>query len=806
MIGVVQHFVASVLGIHKNIQSEDFPPASARVSCNDDAVAALMDNCVVRGCGLCVVCEKYICIVENTSINDLQSENSDSVLMTLRPVASMLRSLKSNLLDTVRREDLNIEIISNIVNRINKVLHTVDNHLDSSVSIRYAPTQMKEWTTMEFQSANLRLQASLVSYDVKPSIHLSIQSHVSIPTVSDGLLRWQIHRLQSGVAMSKLYIACRNNMSSANDTFIYLVLSILPKLGYNFMGPMYDIFHILLDHILDCYKEHLFTQGLTNLETSNGSMDYNVDSNEEKGSLIRRQLLSDAIKNAFKSAIFGFHSSTSTIKETNNDDVEPQNKIKDVKSIRENYMSLSHVILNAQSVTSASLSDWIAAPHVPTIPLSSDWMYRYCNKLCGRELWSWLSILHAMESTWAKKISEDAANNSVMTWVPASQRLYYLTRLTTHQYASHWFDVFKKNPARSELMASNIHDDGEDDGYETCLCPDDTVTVFQELLSSCLVGLCTETAADRSFASVARGESPSLLNSRTTLNMISQSKDVFAVDHWYNNKLSNINFVGLAEYAGKLIDAALAPATSHELHALALLPLLHTELPWSVREKIWREFGTIGFLHLLDSPIIHKYVSALIAKQESSLPVVKTMVEALCKLRCSEDRMLVIIRYALHQISNYLFRNNYQSADNNIIYNNNNDKNRQQKFKKKFLMEIISAKKMSNSNDNNNYENFHTTPRWLLMAVFHHGFVLNNIDKVFRNQNELESKVGSSLVWQRVSDSIVGIWNSFSIHDDTLQRLSIQSVRELLEPTFGKSDSEEIIEMLLSQRSTCFLL
>lgn len=103
-----------------------------------------------------------------------------------------------------------------------------------------------------------------------------------------------------------------------------------------------------------------------------------------------------------------------------------------------------------------------------------------------------------------------------------------------------------------------------------------------------------------------------------------------------------------------VIENAISFTFDNRVHTSVLLILSTPTLHWRIRETIWKQLGSLGLLHLLESPATELYLANLLRVRESNISVVRYMVLAMNSLRTAEDRMWLICGVALYHIAAFV--------------------------------------------------------------------------------------------------------------------------------------------------------
>lgn len=148
---------------------------------------------------------------------------------------------------------------------------------------------------------------------------------------------------------------------------------------------------------------------------------------------------------------------------------------------------------------------------------------------------------------------------------------------------------------------------------------------------------------------------------------------------------------GIVDMAGKLLDACMGQHIDHNVHAAALLVLLSPLAPWRVRDKIWREVGNVQLLHLLEPDratmadllallaqpqhvpfqrpqslsiegcadrsiqFVFRYLGEDVESDQARATCCRAIVEALSRLRCDDDKHLLVCRVGVSVVARFLF-------------------------------------------------------------------------------------------------------------------------------------------------------
>jgi hypothetical protein len=119
-------------------------------------------------------------------------------------------------------------------------------------------------------------------------------------------------------------------------------------------------------------------------------------------------------------------------------------------------------------------------------------------------------------------------------------------------------------------------------------------------------------------------------------------------------------------FVDSIIEHAVSFAFDSRVHTCVLLILITPSLHWRIRENIWKQLGSLGLLHLLESPSTALFMANILKVRETNISVIRYMVIALKSLRSTEDRTWIICRMALYHIASFTLGNSSESASSKL--------------------------------------------------------------------------------------------------------------------------------------------
>jgi hypothetical protein len=353
-------------------------------------------------------------------------------------------------------------------------------------------------------------------------------------------------------------------------------------------------------------------------------------------------------------------------------------------------------------------------------PLQRDWMFNILCELKGVNFCLWLRLLGTLENDNLRGIS---GYNS-------GRKLYKVIKTAKAVHSFRW-TLFEAKDAIGGVE------------LEIPTPIPGSLESFSELIQSIIISASVNNS--RFYENLLQA-----CNEEVQAPIISQKAFTKASAP---NK-STGNETGLLTLCDLLLEGATCQQICHEVHSLVLTifisPLIQS---WRVKDKIWRELGSLRLLHLIEGPQLVKTLPLFVLKENnhfslSSPALAQIILDSLSTLRSDEDKEWNICLVGVCMIYSFIFEKEAIDADTNILSGR----------RSKFFYDMIH-----NS----------LVPDWLLVDIlyFSECFIKNkfpflqflstlkiNLNKNMNNQNSLENNSIISESWSKLCGMIESDW------------------------------------------------
>lgn len=379
--------------------------------------------------------------------------------------------------------------------------------------------------------------------------------------------------------------------------------------------------------------------------------------------------------------------------------------------------SIYHVYYGGKIVNKNLGEDLSSVIYNSKFPLQRDWMFNILCELKGVNFCLWLKLLATLENN---SLSGISGYNS-------GRKLYKVIKTTKAVHSFRW-TLFE---AEDSIGGVELEIPTPIPG---------SVEAFSELIQSIVISASfVNSEFYENFLLSCNEEVQAPIISQKSFNKSSSA-----------NKSSG-NETGILTLCDLLLEATTCQQICHDVHSLVLNILISPLIQsWRVKDKIWRELGSLRLLHLIEGPQLVSTLPLFILEENNisslSPALAQNIIDSLSNLRSDEDKEWNICLVGVYMIYSFIFEKEVNDSNVDILSGR----------RSKFFYDII----------NNSF-----VPDWLLFDIlyFSECFIENKfpflqflstlkIHLNINNQNSIENYSIISEKWSKLCSLIDTDW------------------------------------------------